>query len=378
MEGTGPRKSRVTPYRTVLVVSNHGKIVGGGEVSLLTLLGGLDRSRWAPVLAVPSEGAVAASARSLGLPTYLTPLPSIRWLGPAGVRSVWTLRRLARETRAVLLHANGSRAMFYAGLAGWLVGRPVVWHVRVADRDPLLDRLLVRLAHAVIVNSTAVARRFAWAPQRKIRCVPNGVDLSRFGPRNPSARLRASLGLPAVAPVVASVGRFVAYKGYGQLLEGARLIQMTMPGVHWLLVGDGELRGELEEQCRSLGVEGHVHFTGWREDIPDILALCDLFVLPSLGEHFGRVLIEAMAMARPVVATDAGGVPEIVNDGHTGILVQPGDPSGLASAILWLLEHPKRSKEMGAAGRKRVIEHFSIETHVRGVENVYDTLCTFL
>ena len=357
--------------RTVLVVSNHGEIVGGGEVSLLTLLKGLDRSRWAPTVVLPCEGAVAAGCRALGLPAHVIPLPGLRCPGPAMLRSVAALRRLARSTGASLLHANGSRAMAYAGLAGRLGGQPVIWHVRVADRDDFLDRLLVSLARAVIVNSKAVGRRLAWAPQRKVRCIYNGVDLDRFSPRRPPPGLRSSLGLPEGAPVVGSVGRFVPYKGYAHLLEAARLVEAAMPGVHWVLVGDGELRGELEGQRRTLGLEGQVHFPGWREDVPDLLALCDLFVLPSLGEHFGRVLIEAMAMARAIVATDAGGVPEIVLHDETGLLVPPAQPKALAEAVLALLEDPARAVHLAAAGRRRAETEFSLSRHVKAVEALY-------
>ena len=357
--------------RTVLVVSNHGEIIGGGEVSLLTLLKGLDRSRWVPVVVVPSEGTVAAEARALGLPTHVIPLPGLRWPGPAVFRSVAALGRLARETGASLLHANGSRAMLYAGLAGRLVGRTVVWHVRVADPDHLLDRLLVRLARAVIVNSNAVGRRFAWAPPAKVRCILNGVDLDRFSPRNPPAGLRASLGLPEEAPVVGSVGRFVAYKGYTYLIEAAQLVQKKVPETHWVLVGDGELRADLEKQCLDLGPPGMVHFVGWQERVADYLALFDLFVLPSLGEHFGRVLLEAMAMAKPVVATNAGGVPEIVVHGETGLLVPPGDAAAMAEAVMTLLQDPGFAARLGAAGRRRVASKFSLAHHAEAVETLY-------
>jgi len=261
--------------------------------------------------------------------------------------------------------------MFYAGLAGRLSGQPVIWHVRVAHRDRFLDSLLARLASAVIVNSRAVGRRFSGALGDKIRCIYNGVDLARFSPRNPSLGLPRSLELPEEGPVVVSVGRFVAFKGYRYLLEAARRVQDTMAGVHWLLVGDGELRSELEAQCRSLGLESRVHFTGWREDVPDVLALCDLFVLPSLVEHFGRVLIEAMAMGKAVVATDAGGVPEIVIHGETGLLVPPAQPKDLAEAVVMLLEDAPRAHRLGMAGRRRVETTFSLPRHVEAVETLY-------
>lgn len=363
--GTGETLNRV------LFVSHHADIIGGGELSLLALLKGLDKSRWAPVVVVPREGAVAAGTRALGLPTHVIRLPSLRRPRLVSFHSVVALRRLVRTTGAVLLHANGSRAMAYAGLAGRLAGRPVIWHVRVADRDGILDRLLAGLARAVIVNSKAVGHRFPWAPPGKVRCIYNGVDLTRFSPRPPSRDLRLSLGLREEVLVVGSIGRFVPFKGYACLLQAASLVKQTMPGVRWVLVGDGELRGELVRQCRSLGIEDAVHFTGWREDIPDILASVDLFVLPSLGEHFGRVLIEAMAMGKPIVATDSGGVPEIVIHGETGLLVPPAQPEALADAVLMLLQDPSRAERLGAAGRRRAEREFSLSRHAEAVEALY-------
>ena len=364
----------MSPPRPVLVLSNHAEVVGGGEISLLALLERLDRARWTPIAVVPAEGTVAARCRTLGLEPRVVPLPSLRSPGLATLGSLAALRRLIRDTAARLLHANGSRAMAYAGPAGRLAGRPVVWHVRVADREPALDRVLAALAAAVIVNSRAVGARFDWARPGKVRCIYNGVDPARFHPHTPPPGLRAALGLPEDARVVGSVGRFVAYKGYDQLVETARLVHRRMPGVHWLLVGDGELRAALEAQCRQLGLKETVHFLGWRDDVPELLALCDVVVLPSLGEHFGRVLIEAMATAKPVVATDAGGVPEIVLDGQTGLLVPPADPAALARATLDLLADPDRAARLAEAGRRRAEAEFGLARHVAAVEALYDEL----
>lgn len=359
---------------SILAVSNHGEIVGGGEISLLGFLERLDRSRWHPVVVVPAEGAVASRCRHLEISVHVIPLPGLRRPGPSIVRAASAMFRLVRGTDARLLHANGSRAMLYAGLAARLARRPAVWHVRVADAEPVLDRILCSLSRAVVVNSRAVARRFAWAPTDKVHCIHNGVDLARFSPRQPSEGLRTSLGIPERAPVVGSVGRFVPYKGYDFLLEAAHAVEAVLPGVHWLLVGDGDGRAELEAQCGRLGLGRRVHFTGWRDDVADLLALCTVFALPSLGEHFGRVLIEAMAMEKAVVATGAGGVPEIVVDGESGLLVPPGDPRALADALLALLGDPARAARLAHAARQRAETHFGIARHVTAVEAVYARL----
>jgi glycosyltransferase involved in cell wall biosynthesis len=170
---------------------------------------------------------------------------------------------------------------------------------------------------------------------------------------------------------VLSIGRFVAEKGHRHLLEAAARIERTKPGAHWVLVGAGELEASLKHQARGLGLESRVHFTGWRDDIPEVLAVSDVFVLPSESEGFGRVVVEAMAMARPVVATAVGGVPEIVQDGQTGILVPPSDPAALADAVRSLLDDPARASRLGAAGRARAESRFTLTAHVDGVERVY-------
>jgi len=221
----------------------------------------------------------------------------------------------------------------YGGLAGRSTGRAVIWHVRIAESDGVVDRALYALATGVIATSDAVTRRFCRAAG-KVRLVPNGIDLARFVPRAPSPVLRAALGVPSSSPLVLSIGRFVAEKGHRHLLEAAARIERTRPGVHWVLVGAGELEAALSREAQALGLASQVHFTGWRDDVPDVLAVADVFVLPSVNEGFGRVVVEAMAMARPVVATAVGDVPAVVRDGVTGLLVPAGLEGFAPPAVL--------------------------------------------
>lgn len=355
----------------IALLSNHGHVAGGGEISLLDLAATLDRSRWMPTLIAPGEGEVAARGRAIGLDTRIVPLPTVRRPTWQVCRSVAALRHVRRETGARLLHANGSRAMLFAALAAARRACPVIWHVRVGDREPLLDRLLARRAAVIVVNSEAVRRRFAWVKPPKVRVVYNGVDLPRYAPCRPSGETRAAWGVPAAAPLIMSVGRFVAYKGYQDLIDAAAVVHREVPEARWVLVGDGELRPALTARAAEHGLDKHVHFLGWRDDVPALLAQGDLFVMPSHGEHFGRVVVEAMAMAKPVVATDAGGVPEIVQDGETGLLVPAADPAALARAMTRLLRDRAAAQRMGWAGRRRVEERFSLARHVQEMERIY-------
>jgi glycosyltransferase involved in cell wall biosynthesis len=360
----------------VLLVSNSGELVGGGEHSLLDLVVHLTGLRFRPLVVCPARGPLVARLEAEGIPVAILPC-----LGRQGSRIVERVRclaelgRLVRARRISLLHVNAmGRIALCAGLVGRWRRVPVLWHVRVKEAEGWKDRLLARLAVRIVVNSDAVARRFSGCPGASVTRIYNGIDLARFAPGPPPPGLREALGLPPGGPVVGSVGRFVAYKGYDHLLDAARLVSETMPEVRWVLVGDGELRETLEAQRRRLGLEGIVRFAGWQERVADYVALFDLFVLPSLGEHFGRVLLEAMAMAKPVVATRAGGVPEIVLDGQTGLLVPPADPAALAAAIVALVQDGARAERMGAAGRRRVVSEFSLARHVEAVEAVYREL----
>jgi glycosyltransferase involved in cell wall biosynthesis len=375
-DGGGHHKTMTDGPAPVLYVSHHADIVGGGEISLLALLKDLDRNTWSPIMIVPGEGQVAEQCRAMDIPTHVVPMPSCRWPSAAMKTSVRILSDLISGRRARLVHANGSRAMVYAGLARRGTRARVVWHVRVADSDGLLDRLLALLADRIIVNSQAVGRRFSFAPSDKVVCIHNGVDPADYAPV-PTAdllSLRRTYGIPSTAPVVVSVGRFVPYKGYRFLIQAAHRLTDYLPRIHWLLVGDGDERSDLERLSKDLGLEQVVHFTGWLARPQLALAVGDVFVLPSLGEHFGRVLIEAMAMRKAVVATNAGGVREIVKAGHTGVLIPPSDPQSLAQAVQGLLANPLLATYLGDSGRRRVEQCFTLDRHVQAVGALYESL----
>jgi glycosyltransferase involved in cell wall biosynthesis len=374
MEVRNSEAGLVSEAKSVLFISNHGDIVGGGELSLLQLIGALDRSQWSPVLVVPQEGAVAEQAGRNGVTTHVVSMPAVTGTSMASIVSIQALRRLIRQHDAQIVHANGTRAMIYGGLAAAIAHCPAVWHVRVADSDGLLDRALYQLSAKVIVNSDAVGHRFSWGHPDRLHRIHNGVDTARFAEQSPSSTQRVALGLRADARVVVSVGRFVSYKGYEDLLHAAAIVHRQDEAVHWLLVGDGELRSDLERQAEELGIHEVVHFTGWLDDVREMLALAEVFVLPSHGEHFGRVLIEAMAMGRAVVATDAGGVPEIVRHGETGCLVPPGQPGRLAEAVQQLLANNELCRRFGLAGRRVVEDRFSLQGHADQIQSLYHHL----
>lgn len=360
----------------VLIVSNHATIIGGGEISMMTLVKGLTGSRWRPLVAVPGPGEVAERCRALGVPVFESPLPSIRRPGTTMVAAAHALRRRVSDLAPDLVHANGSRATFYAGLATLLSHRRTIWHIRVLDPDMPLDAMLVRLADATIANSGATRERLRRWPgvHESCRVIPNGVDLEAFAVGKSAADVRAELQLDPDAAVLTCVSRLIDFKRQDLLLEAVARLRPRHPRLRCLLVGSGPEERSLRDRARQADLEGAVLFTGHRRDVADLLFASDAFVLPSPAEHFGRVLIEAMAAGLPVIAANACGPTEIVTE-ECGILFEPNNIDALADAIERLLADADLRRRMGAAGRTRVVERYSMEAHTRQVVALYDELC---
>jgi len=355
---------------TVLLLANFAEPVGGGEESLLALATRLDRQRIRPVASVPAEGEVARRLRALGVPVTVLPLPPVRpW---RAARIAWTLSRLRAllaGERVALVHAQGGRGALYAALA-CRRRTPVVWHARTADADRWLDPILARLAHTIVANSGATAGRFRTWPAARVIVVPNGVDLGRFTPGAADPELRGGLGLSAEGPVVGYFGRLEHGKGPDVLVAAGECLQLKVPGVTLLVVGEGPLRAPLARRAAAAGVRAV--FAGQRSDVPALLRLCDVVAVPSRQEAFGRILIEAMACRVPVVASAVGGIPEVCDDGVTGLLVPREDPDALATALAVTLTDPAATAVRVRRAAGDVSARFDIHTHAARIHAVYD------
>jgi glycosyltransferase involved in cell wall biosynthesis len=359
----------------VLLLANFADVVGGGEESLLGLAARLDRREVRVLGCVSAEGEVGARLRALGVAVGVVPLPRLRpWTLLGVALAVWRLGVLVRRERVALVHAHGSRGALYAGVAGRWLGVPLVWHVRVADPDARLDRLLAALATAIVANSAATAARVRRLPgaAAKTTVVPNGVDLARFAPGHADPALWAALGLDPAVPVIGYFGRLEPGKGVDVLLEAAERVHDKLPGTAFLLVGDGPLRARLAARATAVGLP--VCFTGYRDDVAALLRLCAVVVLPSRQEAFGRVLVEAMASGVPVVATAVGGIPEVCIDGVTGLLVPPEDPDALAVALALTLTDQVATGARVATALADVRARFDLDAHAAAVQAVYLTV----
>jgi L-malate glycosyltransferase len=212
------------------------------------------------------------------------------------------------------------------------------------------------------------------ADPEKVVTIYNGIDTLPPVTDQLTARLRRTLKLPDNAKIVLCIARLAVQKGHVDLLTAWEAVQAVHPDAHLLIVGDGEQRTGLTGMVRQRAGCNTIHFLGRRDDVPDLLAMSDLVVLPARGEGLPNVLLEAMAAGRPVVATNVGGIPELVVDGITGLLVPPSDPHALSRKMITLLSDPVRARTMGHAGRERVAKHFPIGTMVNRTETLYTEL----
>ena len=251
-----------------------------------------------------------------------------------------------------------------------------------ADRLDLAHRLLewvgLRCLDETIVASEAV--RYAWAQRvrinpRRMRVIYYGMDLDAFRPARPAAEMRREFSLPEGAPVLGVTARLHPMKGFCHLLDAMPAVLSAVPAAHLVVAGDGELRAALEQQAQALHIADRVRFLGFRSDVADVMQVFDVAVLPSVaGECLPYVLMEAMALRKPVVATRFSGIPEEVEDGVTGTLVPLRAPKALAEAVIELLRNPDKARAFGEAGRRRVEERFTQKRMLEETFALFDEL----
>jgi glycosyltransferase involved in cell wall biosynthesis len=299
--------------------------------------------------------------------------------------------RLAKEVRArdiELLHAHQYTPFFYAALAKVCSGRSprliltehgrhypdVASPLRRAINRCLLDPLADAVNAVSDFSARSMTRVDGFAGNR-VEIIANGIAAERYGPAPNRAPLRQRLGLDPARRYVASIARFHPIKDHVTLLHGFSEVARACEDVDLLLVGDGPLRGRLQELTRELAIEGRVRFLGVRFDVPDILRATDVFALTSISEAASLTILEAMASAVPLVVTDVGGNPEMVRHGVEALLVPRRDARATAAALLCLLADPDKAAALGAAGRARVWQRYRLEQTVELYRQLYLRLC---
>lgn len=403
----------MTETKTVLFVQRYPD--GGSITSLLDLVRALDPVRFRPVVAFRTPNAFLDEFRAAGAavevlhrqpdaPAPVQPkalrAPSQRhetrwWHGvrrvvrravrqdlPAAVR----LRRVARRHQVDLIHGNNDVGINRdAVLVSAVLGLPMVNHVRglydpTSPLDLWVDRRAARRVRRFFFISHAVARQYEpiGVPSERSEVIDNPFDLDRLR-AEPSPEVAASVGLVDGDRAIVHLGRITPWKGQDILLRALPQILEQVPASRVVLVGAATdeqgrvFEAELRALAAELGVADRVEFAGARRDIAALLAVADVAVHSSTdAEPFGRVIVEAMAASRPVVAAAAGGVPEIVEDGVTGLLVTPGDPAALAGAVGRLLADPEAAGAMGARAAAAAAARFGLRAHAERIQAAYD------
>ncbi len=293
---------------------------------------------------------------------------------------VFAIRSIANLIKAegiTVINTHSGKDSFLAAVAGRLSEKkPVIVRTRHLAL-PITSKMSYRFLPHRIVTVSEYVRHYLIGKgisAEKIISVPTGIDPERFNPQKISGTLKEELGLAKEVPVVGTIAILRIKKGHHVLLESIPRILEEVPEAVFVFAGDGPQRDNISHRIRALGLTRQVFMPGMRTDIPNILKSIDIFVLPTLQEALGTSFIEAMAMEKPVIGTNVGGVSEVIKDGVNGYLVRPDDPRMLADATITMLRDPKRAAAMGVEGRKAVLENFTVTGMCEKMFSLYSSL----
>ncbi len=296
--------------------------------------------------------------------------------------------RLLRRERPDIVHTHTSKAGLLGRLAAKLAGIPSIihtphGHVFFGYFGALKTRMFIlfeKLASRITDKIVALTPReksdylsYKVTSEEKLVVIPSGIELHKcqHAPREERFKLKKGLGIPETSAVVGTAGRLVPVKGPQFLLKAFKQVISEHPDTYLVFAGDGPLRKSLEKNAVVMGLAKKIIFAGWRDDMARVLSVFDVFCLPSLNEGMGRVLVEAMALGKPIVASDVGGIPDLIIPGKNGFLVPPRNPGELARQILFLVKNREEAAKLGRAG-KEMVSVFSDEIMVQKIAELYE------
>jgi glycosyltransferase involved in cell wall biosynthesis len=347
-----------------------GRNLYGGALQVLYLVRGLAERGIENVLVCPTGSRIAEEARDTAGKVL-----DVRMAGDLDLRFVFTLMGIIRRESPDIVHLHSRRgADVLGGIAARLCGAKTILSRRVDNPEGRIAAWLkYRLYHRVITISEGIRAVLLkeGLPAGKVTCVRSAVDLENHRLPCGYEWFRDEFGVPEGYKVVGAAAQFIRRKGHRSLLEAVPSILRFFPKTRFVLFGKGPLEEELRELCLRLGIGEHVIFAGFRDDLARALPCLHVLVHPAELEGLGVVLLQAAASRVPVVAADAGGIPEIVRSGVNGILVPPRDPGAIADAVVKVLNNPGMARSMGHAGRRIVEEEFSTGAMAKGNLRVY-------
>ena len=362
--------------------------LGGAQQSILYALKNFDRNHFRVFLVSGTEGFLVEEA--LRLPrTQVILLPGLKHpiRPPYDLATLAHLTKILRRHKIDLVHTHSSKAGIIGRVAGRIAGVPAIVHTihgwsfndyqRPLERKFYigLERLTAKFTdRLIVVSATDIDKGLEEGIGRPeqyqmVRC---GIEIDKFQYTRINIRKkREELGILSGGPLIGMIACFKPQKAPLDFIRAAGIVNRQFPRANFLLVGDGILRPQIESWIAQMNLNSQVILSGWREDIPEILASIDMLVLSSLWEGLPRVFLQAMAAGKPIVATAVDGAREVILDGVNGYLVPPRQPEKLAEKIMELLTHPRRAKKMGMQGRKLLNSSFDIDHMVRKLEEIY-------
>lgn len=376
------RKIKVLHIHTLPVVSGSG-------IHTLITTNGLDKSRYEVEFACAPNGPLIDRVVSEGIKfrpvrNFVQKI-SIYNDVMALLELVWLMKREVYD----IVHTHNSKAGFVGRLAARIAKVPIVVHTihgfafHEFEKPPrqklfiLLERFAARFADKLITVSEPLRHwglGLGIGRINKYITIYDGIEIDRFKLNFDIEKKKQEFGIKATDLIVGVVSKLWEGKGHRCILQAARSVVTKVPNVKFMFVGEGYLREELEVLTQQLGLSDYVIFTGFRTDIPELTAIFDVAILASFFEGLGRVLLEAMVLGKPVIATKVGGIVDVVDDGKTGILVPPNDSAALANAMIKMLLDEDLRLRMGIAGREKIDARFSARTMVSQIEKVYREL----
>lgn len=382
--------------RTKILFIDTGIKIGGGQRSLLLLLNGINKVRFEPILACPEGSLLVQEAGKISVQTrtFLLKRPAPTTKGNSDkytivsaflimtsiIPAIINLIQVIREEKISLIHANTFEASIIAGVASKIVKIPIIYHKRFVFSHGFVDRISDMLCDKIILVSKAAMWPFVHYGGNfsKYIVIYNGVSLQEYNLDINPQDMKTEFCIAEGTKVVGTVCRISPEKGLDFFLQAAKKVVNIFPDSKFIIVGgaffetDRVYQSELKKLASNIGLSNHVIFTGFRNDVARVMAGMDIVVLPSvIDDAFPRTPLEAMALAKPVVATKVGGIPEAVVDKVTGLLIPPRDSDSLANAIITLLDNPDIASTIGMAGRNRVEQLFDSDKNQQEIEQLF-------
>ena len=360
----------------ILFVHGIGAI-GGAERELLIIVRQLAQQGHHPFVICPSPSPLQQELAACGIQTRDAPFPAWRKFKTflTRGRSIRSLESIIDSFQPQLIHVNDIWWVPQTRRACRKFSIPIVVHVyqNIASIKAIqyeLNRLDLVFA---VSQKIQCALETGGVSPRHVKILYSGLELERFSMNTDGHTIRQALGLSEAAVVIGTVANLSPRKGYDVMLQAMPLIRTKAPHTHYLIIGTGNnaYEQQLHRQVKQLGLEGYVHFLGFQADVSPYLSALDVYVHPARMEALPIAVLEAMAMRKPVVATDVAGLPEAVQHQHTGLLVKPDDPHALGQAVQDLLLDPERRRVFGAEGRRRVEAQFTVEAMMDGLVQGY-------